>query len=123
MYTVIRFETNKKRARLLPALGNSLNRIKENTFQGLDKAPNRFSCSICDDNAWAKHVQKISRFLGLFAPVMREARRNGVRVEFDIAVEPEDVAKGLYLAAHLPANFIKRLVKAEVEIGFTYYPA
>lgn len=123
MYTVVRFETTKRRARLLPALGSSLNQIKPNTFQGLDKVQNRFSCSVCDDNAWAKHTQTISRFLRQFESVIRQARRNDVRIEFDIAVEPEDVAKGQYLATNLSANFIKKLAQVEVEIGFTYYAA
>ena len=121
MYTVVRFEAAKKHARLLQALGGSLNRIQKNTFEGLDKVPGRFSCSVCDDKTWVKHVAKINRFVTRFSSVIRKARRNGVSVEFDIAIEPEDIGNRSYLVAELPAELIRTLAQAKIKITFTYY--
>lgn len=121
MYTVVRFEASKKNAPSMMALGSSLNRIKRNTFEGRDKVPNRFSCSVCTGEDWGKHLRSIARFLTQFSSVIRKAGQIGVRIEFDVAIEPEDLLKRPYLVTRLPIKLIEELANKKVEISFTYY--
>lgn len=96
VYTVVRFEASRGKIKKLVALAHSLERIEKGLFEGLDKVPGRFSCSICSDDRWVKHTKAMSRFLIKYSSIVRKARRFGIKVEFDVAIEPEDLAKRSY---------------------------
>jgi hypothetical protein len=123
MYTVVRFQTKRTAAALLALVGEKLNKIKKNTFRGLDKVPGRFSCSVCDDPDWDKHLRRIRDFLARFSPVIRSASRQRIRIVFDVAVEPEDTGNRAYFSTHITPELMAQLGRAGVELEFTFYPA
>jgi len=121
MYTVVRFQTKRTGTAALAVVGTKLNKIKKDTFRGLDKVPGRFSCSVCDDPAWDKHLRRIRSFLTRFSSVMRSARRQHVKIVFDVAVEPEDMRSRAYFTIHITPTLMAQLERAGIQLEFTFY--
>jgi hypothetical protein len=121
MYTVARFQCARKNSRKLKSLGESLNRVRKNTFVGLDRIGGRFSCVICDSDNWKEHLRQMVRFLDRFKASVQLASREDIDVEFDVAIEPEDAAGKPYISLETTRQVIKRLAKDHVELTFTYY--
>ena len=125
MYIVLRFYSPSEGRQGLDSLillGESLNQIRPGTFSGLDGRWNGFSCDVCSLDSWNAHLQTIEEVLRAFTSVFKEASNRGIEVEFDVAVEPEDLHNKLYVAASLGVDLFKKLIDQKVGITFTFYP-
>lgn len=122
MYTVIRFRSSTTDREQLRAVGEGLNRIKEQTFTGFDRVENRFSCDVCERDDWNEHVRTMIEFLDTFGTVLREALTANLEIEFDVAVEPEDIGEKIYLSFSVQCDLLKKLAEENVRLTLTYYP-
>jgi len=121
MYTVIRFQAQKRNAKSLQQVAGILKRIDGSLFEGLDHVPNRFSCSVCEGGTWAKHERAIARFLRKCNLALQKAAVSKVSVDFDVAIEPEDFSKRAYIETFLAPRLLQRLAERRVGLVFTYY--
>ena len=91
MYTVIRFLATKESENSLTALGEQLNELVPGSYSGVsERGLMRFDVSVSRSSTWREHLNEIVEFLDRAAPVLEAARREGVQVHADVAVEPED---------------------------------
>lgn len=121
MYTVLRFESPTENAEALALLGEELNEIRQGTFSGLDHVKGRFSCDVCDLDDWESHLGAIEESMVLFESILATAISRGLEVEFDVAVEPEDCEKKLYVSTNLDPNLLRKLADQKVGLTFSYY--
>lgn len=89
MYTVIRFSDKTERNNL-ESLGEKLNRCLPGLFTGLDRVPNRFSCSVCSEDDWESHSRAISAVLTRCSEPIKEAISVQMELSIDVAIARED---------------------------------
>jgi hypothetical protein len=120
MYTVIRFsDTSGKND--LPRLGDELNRHVPRLYDGLDRVPNRFSCSVCSENDWVAHHKAIIDVLSRCADLILNAQEKQITIEIDIAVDPDDHSWRLITQVLLDLDLIGLLSKLRVPVGISIY--
>jgi hypothetical protein len=63
------------------------------------------------------------QFLEDFKSVLLDSKAKNVEMEFDVAIEPEDVGGKPYIATDIDPELINKLAATNVGVTFTYYPA
>lgn len=122
MYTVLRFVADPTCSdTVLCELGRRLNGIRGFVFDGLDARGHRFSISISSDEQWTIHLSALLDFVQSAASVIADARRAGITIEADVAIEPEDLQEKFYLSCTVPAATLKELEQNAVNLTFTVY--
>ncbi|WP_435018098.1 hypothetical protein TA3x_000043 [Tundrisphaera sp. TA3] len=120
MYSVIRF-SGFSGIEDLHEIGDEVNRLLPAPFGGPDRVLNRFSCSLSKDDDWGTQCRSIEEIIPTLSPAIRKSAELGVRVEIDVAIEPEDHS-GRFLADFpLGQSFLKILVEANVAFRFSLY--
>jgi hypothetical protein len=87
----------------------------------VDKVGDRFSVSVHSNGSWSDHRAAIIEFIQEFKGVIQRAKAEDIRLEFDVAIEPEDYNSGIYLSIALDTDFLRALVRREVGLMLTYY--
>jgi hypothetical protein len=124
MYTVLRFAADSTCSdATLCELGQRLNGIRGFTFDRLDHHSHRFSISISSDDQWSVHLESLRDFVQNASAVIADAKRMGVTVEVDAALEPEDLRGKPYLSCSVPSATLKELEQNGVALTFTVYAA
>ena len=121
MHTVVRFRDEAGRQDRLEGLGEELNRVVADTFDGVDSVPGRFSCDISFCDSWVDHKEDILGFLDECGAVVARAVELGMSVEFDVAIEPEDYENAVATWFTSDVDFLKRLAAEGVSLTFTVY--
>lgn len=121
MYTVIRFVADSQRSsQQLLSIGALLNESVTGAYDGLDRVGARFSVSVESSPAWPAHEEAICKFIRSASAAIAAAQANGIFVEIDVAVEPEDFSGSAYLSLSPSMLLLKQLVDAGVSLGFTF---
>ena len=121
MYTVLRFESQVAGLEQLTLFGDSLNEVREGFFTGLDRIGGRFSCSVCEDDDWEKHVSAMNEILDVFQKSLVNAKDNKIEVEFDVAIEPEDYDQRFCLSMPVAPILLKHMADEGVGLTFSCY--
>jgi hypothetical protein len=120
MYTVMRFVAEPKMVSgRLEHLGGFLNAIADTTFRRLDKAGGRFSVSISTAESWPEHAHAIASFISLMRSAIVTASDLSIRVELDVAIEPEDLAGGPYTCLTVGPEFMADLAELGITLTFS----
>jgi len=117
MYTVVRILGPSDATH---RIGEILNNIQVGVYQGPRKAGDGFACSIAEDEDWCTHVGAALEFLERFWPALEMTQELGVSVEFDTAVEPEDLGEH-YLSLHIDGNLLRKIESIGATYTITFY--
>jgi hypothetical protein len=98
-----------------------LNGVCGFAFDRLDHHGRRFSINISSDDEWSMQLGALLDFVQNAASVIADAKRIGVTVEADAAIEPEDLRGKPYLSCNIPAATLKELEYNGVDLTFTVY--
>jgi hypothetical protein len=120
MFTVMRF-LDKSGAINLEALGATLDRTCPGLFDGLDRVPRRFSCSLCSENGWRAHRQAILATVTKCDETIKQAQKLGVSVSLDIAIEPEDYHGLVMLELPFDQEILGFLHTRVIDVTITIY--
>jgi hypothetical protein len=71
-------------------VGAQVNAVRPNTFRGIRKAGDGFSCDVSISGLWSDHANAVMEFLSDFRDPIQRAIATGMEVAFDVALEPED---------------------------------
>jgi hypothetical protein len=124
MYTVLRFMAGPTCTDdALCDIGRRLNGIRGFVFERLDHAGHRFSISISDDDEWSAHLDALLDFLRKASAVIADARRLGIEMEADAAIDPDDIKGRLYVSCSVPIATLGELQLNGVRLTFTFYAA
>jgi hypothetical protein len=119
MYTVLRFQFSDKQANFVKEIGDRLNAVASDTFIGIDRVGNRFSCSVSTENNWETHIQDITSFIENHSQAIELAIENGFLVEIDIAFDREDFSAKHFSSFDFP--FMKILCLNNINLVLTIY--
>ncbi|MDP6546280.1 MAG: hypothetical protein QGH60_20055 [Phycisphaerae bacterium] len=123
MYTVIRFLGTNENKNALSALGEQLNELIPGSYSSVsEEEPIRFNVSVSHSSTWTEHLSEIMEFLDRAAPVLEAARREGVVVHADIAVEPADRHGRVLPCFSLGVEHLRNLANQGVSVEFSIYP-
>ena len=121
MYTVIRFSGFREPAES-QQFGLGLNAIVPGLYTGPDRVVGRISCTVSSEDAWPAHGLAIEKLLSSLQTVIREAIHSGLRVELDVAVEPEDYQNRLLTETILmEADLLKLIASLRLDLAVTVY--
>jgi hypothetical protein len=122
MYTVVRFRLDEpNRSSKLEKFGAELNKVFPGSFDGLDKVPGRFSCSVHRNRDWDKHVAAILDFIEQTQFLIREFEECGGMVAFDTAIGKEDYKGRNVTSVDVPIELARVLVEYSIVLEFSYY--
>jgi hypothetical protein len=122
MYSVCRFvRSSGGDEQTLYDIGSALNRVKAGQFARLDKIGGRFSVSLSTADTWHAHLIAIRGFIHEMSEVISEAIFKGIYVEIDVAVEPEDLAGGVFVSYAMPSVMLTELGARGITMVFTQY--
>ncbi len=119
MYNVLRFFSDD--VDLLKEVAGKLNEVRSDFYDGMNRAGDGFSCSVCDADSWEEHLSAMRETLAGFSPVLAFAREKGVEMEFDVAIDKEDVEGRFYTSFDLPLDLLRQLAEAGVAYMVTCY--
>lgn len=91
VYTVIRFTGSGDKLPALEMVGISMNEKRPGVYEGIRAARDGFACGLSIAPEWEGHKRAVLCFLEEFSDQIIEARRAGVSLTVDVAVEPEDL--------------------------------
>jgi hypothetical protein len=120
MFTVVRFSSEFSLLPTLMELGSEMNGVRPGVFSGVRKAGDGFACDISSSDSWQDHAREVIRFVEEFRDIISRALSAGARVNFDVAVEPED--RGLR-SVFLDHSLLNTLVGAQVTFEVSFYPS
>lgn len=122
MYVVLRFvggdETSDE---VLTKLGSKLNGELPGSYKGLDRVRGRFSADVCSDCKPAELSAAIAAYLRKSEAVVRSALIQNIKLELDVAVEPQDVAGQVYLSIAFGPELLKALSDLQIQLVITSY--
>lgn len=122
MYTVVRVTAGGSKVEELDTVGKSMNELRPGVYQGIRKAGDGFSCVVCEDEDWDRHVRAISRFAGEFSVPLRRLVEVGASVTFDVAVEPEDrEGRGPVLVLRGDVTLLEMLARTGIALEVSIY--
>ena len=120
MYTVIRF-SDTAGTNDLPRLGEQLNQLVPGSYTGLDRVPNRFSCSVCQEDDWALHHKAIIDILSRCAELITNAQEKGITIDVDVAVDPDDYCARMITELALDLDLVDLLSNLRVSLEISIY--
>jgi hypothetical protein len=115
MLSVIRFSAFVT-GDALNSYGAEVNAVMPGLFTGPDRVANRFSCTISEAGDWRAQCDSIQRAISALSLIARNAVANGVQIELDIAVDPEDYSDRLLTEFPLEEQLLRAVL--ENSIGF-----
>jgi hypothetical protein len=116
MITVFRVShtSNEK----LLEIGRQINEIQPNTFDGLDKVVNRFSCVVSEKDDWFEHIADIEFFIQIFATFLQSL--DDVEMCIDIAISLQD-GNSQFVTISFNQDFMRLLVESKIALDLTFY--
>ena len=121
MYTEIRFSGFNENAEA-EQFGQRLNAIVPGLYTGPDRVVGRFSCTVSSEDAWPAHGLAIRKLLSRVQAVIQEARRSGIRVQLDVAVQQEDYHnRWLTEIIFMEADLVEFIGSLKVDLAVTVY--
>jgi len=122
MYTVVRVTADGAKVGELDVVGKSMNELRPGVYQGIRRAGDGFSCEVCEDEDWDRHVQAIFRFVGEFSMPLHRLVEVGASVTFDVAVEPEDrEGRGPVLVLRGDVSLLEVLARGGMALEVSIY--
>jgi hypothetical protein len=122
MYSVCRFvATSDGNENKLSQIGSALNMVRPGQFERLDRRGGRFSVSISTADTWQAHLIAIREFVHAMSGVISVAISEGLLVEIDLAIEPEDVGAVPFVSYAVPSLTLSELGTRGVTLVFTQY--
>ena len=119
MYTVLRFQFTDKQVNFIKDIGDRLNAFAPDTFIGIDRIGDRFSCSVSTENNWEIHVGDITSFIENHNQAIKIATERDFLLEIDIAFDQEDLSTKHFTSFDFP--FIKILYLNNINLVLTVY--
>jgi hypothetical protein len=117
VYTVIRFEAGAQQLADLELLLDSLKQMQPHLFRHKDGRSAHFCCSVFKDGDWFSHCDAMAAFAHEYASVVECARKLGIGVCFDFALEVGDYEGQVYSSLPVKPGLMRTL--AEQDVGFT----
>jgi hypothetical protein len=122
MYTVVRFSLDTPDGTAqLKRIGAELNKVFPRAFDGLDKVPGRFSCSVQKNPDWATHVNAMLQFIDRAQSLIREIQRLGGCVDFDTAMYASDRKGRNVTSVDVPVELARALAEHGIVIELSVY--
>ena len=122
MYSVLRITGSYINMEHIKNIGESMNKILDNTYTGIRKAGDGFSIEISKSDIWNDHVNSVIEKIKLFEKVLIDGRESGINVTFDLAIENTDFhsnSVGLFL--HESGELISCLNYSKIEMEISIY--
>ena len=82
---------------------------------------NRVSIELLSEGRWNEHEKAIGGFIVRARQVIAFVRRNGARVTFDTAIEPEDRVVNQFCGVSPSPTLMKALIKSGCALSVTSY--
>ena len=121
MYSVIRFSDREGDDNYLMVLGERINELMPGTFEGLDRVPHQFSCSISVRDNWDEHAAEIVSSVETLSPVIADAREQGIGIEIDTQIGIEDYESEPISVFILRPKMMKALWEQGILFLFSVY--
>jgi predicted MPP superfamily phosphohydrolase len=122
MYSVLRVTSENISKDFLDEIGNQMNSLVANTYEGIRKKEDGFSCEISKSDLWFDQIKEVSKFLNIFKDQIKTLRANGYGATIDIAVFPNEFKPqnyGFFLFHN--SDFLQLLVDTGVEYEMSIY--
>lgn len=121
MYTVVRF-SHPASAEPLHTFAQQLDLAAPGLFTGMDRVPNRFSCTVASGGDWEVHRRAVLELFSGHHALLEAAAGSGISVCIDVAIDPEDYASRLFAQVGVDPELAEWLVRSGVSLLFTVYP-
>ena len=118
MYTVIRFSGLDA---TLVEFGKTINSVIEGAYSGIDRWGGRTSCELSASDNPDDHLTGVLEGIGRYGALLSEAKRRGIAVEIDIAIEPEDYEGRLLTVMQFNSELIRKLAENEIQMTLSIY--
>ena len=120
MYTVLRFSAGDACTdEMLVGIGARLNGLVPRAFERLDRVGRRFSVSVSSKDDWETNIAETLAFIRAAGPAIDAARKIGIIVAADTAIEPEDFRGRPWLSSAMPPDLMAQFVEADVSLIVT----
>lgn len=122
MYTVLRFVSEENNAQSLETIARLVSAFSPASFDGMDRVPNRFSCSICDSSSFPDHISAICHCVESWKDIFTESQQLEVSCTFDVAFDVTDLERTAhYMSIGLNRSLLSALVRVNVALDLTIY--
>ena len=120
MYSVLRFITSDA-SKLAKAskIGEQINSLIPEKFDGLRKAGDGFACSASDSEDWIKHQAEVIEFLRTIGSPISIARTEGFGLILDISLESD--IRAMMSSYQFNEAFLRTLVESGVTLEISIY--
>lgn len=121
MYTVIRFTALPGGFAAWEDLGRRLSAAVPEAPAGLRHRGEGVAIELCEGDGWRTHRDAVSAYVRAVRPTIDDARRSGVEVEVDVAVEPAEIEGAAFLSVGVDPELSTQLGAAGVTFVVTVY--
>ena len=121
MYTVVRFLSSATSREQHERIGDHLNVLIPGSYQGIRRAGDGFASEVATTGHWGDHRIAIIRFVLAGRAAIIEARRIGIEVCVDVAIEPEDRGRSSVLSLYADPELIRTLGQSDMSLEVSVY--